>query len=32
MSDRIIVMNKGEIVGQLLNEEATEEKIMELAV
>jgi ABC-type sugar transport system ATPase subunit len=32
LSDRIMVMNKGKIVGQFLNEEATEEKIMELAV
>lgn len=32
LSDRIIVMNKGKIVGEFMNEEATEEKIMELAV
>jgi len=32
LSDRIIVMNKGKIVGKFMNEEATEEKIMELAV
>lgn len=32
LSDRIIVMNKGEIVGDFINEEVTEEKIMELAV
>jgi ribose transport system ATP-binding protein len=32
LSDRIIVMNKGKIVGTFMNEEATEEKIMELAV
>ncbi len=32
LSDRIIVMNKGKIVGEFMNEEVTEEKIMELAV
>ncbi len=31
MCDRIYVMNEGNIVGQLTNEEATQEKIMELA-
>lgn len=31
MSDRIIVMHEGEIVGQLSREEATEEKIIHLA-
>ena len=32
LSDRILVMNKGEIVGEFANKDATEEKIMELAV
>lgn len=32
VSDRIVVMNKGEIVGEFMNADATEEKIMELAV
>lgn len=31
MSDRILVMNQGEIAGELSPEEATEEKIIELA-
>jgi len=31
MSDRILVMQKGRIAGQLLAEEATQEKIMTLA-
>jgi len=32
LCDRIIVMNKGSIVGELSNEEATEERIMALSV
>jgi len=32
LSDRILVMNKGKLVGELLNKNATEEKILELAV
>lgn len=32
MSDRIIVMHEGRIKGQLLREEASQEKIMELAI
>lgn len=32
MSDRIAVMHAGEIVGLLSREEATQEKIMELAL
>lgn len=32
ISDKIVVMNKGKIVGEFLNEDATEEKIMALAV
>ncbi|GAH84785.1 unnamed protein product, partial [marine sediment metagenome] len=31
MSDRIVVMREGKIVGELLSEDATEEKIMSLA-
>jgi ribose transport system ATP-binding protein len=31
MSDRIVVMREGKIVGELLPEDATEEKIMSLA-
>jgi len=31
MSDRILVMREGKIVGELLPEDATEEKIMSLA-
>jgi ABC-type sugar transport system ATPase subunit len=31
MSDRIIVMRDGQIAGEFSREEATEEKIMELA-
>ena len=32
LCDRIIVMNKGSVVGELSNEEATEERIMALSV
>jgi ABC-type sugar transport system ATPase subunit len=32
LSDRIIVMNKGSVVGELSNEEATEERIMAMSV
>ncbi len=32
LSDRIIVMNKGRVVGELTNQEATEERIMALSV
>lgn len=32
MSDRIIIMNEGEIKGDLLREEASQQKLMELAV
>jgi ABC-type sugar transport system ATPase subunit len=32
MSDRIIVMHEGRIVGELTQEEATQEKIMSLCV
>jgi ABC-type sugar transport system ATPase subunit len=32
LCDRIIVMNKGSVVGELSNEEATEERIMSLSV
>lgn len=32
MSDRIIVMHKGEIVGELMKHEATEEKILKMAM
>ena len=32
VSDRILVMNKGEIVGEFMNADATEENIMALAV
>jgi ABC-type sugar transport system ATPase subunit len=31
MSDRILVMNKGQIAGEFSHDEATEEKIMQLA-
>ena len=32
LSDRILVMNKGKLAGELLNKDANEEKILELAV
>jgi ABC-type sugar transport system ATPase subunit len=32
VSDKILVMNKGKLVGEFLNKDATEEKILELAV
>jgi ABC-type sugar transport system ATPase subunit len=32
MCDRIIVMNEGKIAGELSHEDATQEKIMTLAV
>ena len=32
MSDRVLVMNRGEIAGELSREEATEERILTLAV
>jgi ABC-type sugar transport system ATPase subunit len=32
LADRILVMNKGKLVGEFLNKDATEEKIMQLAV
>lgn len=31
MSDRILVMHEGEVMGELMKEEATQEKILELA-
>ena len=31
MSDRILVMHEGEMMGELSREEATQEKILELA-
>ena len=31
MSDRIMVMHEGELMGELSKEEATQEKILELA-
>jgi putative multiple sugar transport system ATP-binding protein len=32
MADRIYVMNEGKIKGMLMNEEATQEKIMQIAL
>lgn len=32
LSDRILVMNKGKLAGELLNKDANEEKILELSV
>jgi len=32
VSDKILVMNKGKLAGEFLNKDATEEKILELAV
>jgi putative multiple sugar transport system ATP-binding protein len=32
LADRIYVMNEGQIKGELLHEEATQEKIMQLAL
>ena len=31
MSDRIVVMHEGKVTGELLRNEATQEKIMKLA-